>query len=787
MAPEKDHCRPGLCPSIVMLVLVAACVLAPATASALVGRAAQGDLSPRLAELAKSSVRSAPRAVQAARLDVARKGPGSLLRQGNRILVDVRFERGAAAAIDELRAAGAKIVHLSRRYQTVTVAARPAGLRRLDDAAGVRAVTEVLSPIVHSASGLGPTTAAYTPCFGLETSEGDEQLRANEARAKYEVEGAGVKVGVLSDSFDRDPFTPTGAAEDVANGDLPGPGNPCGHTTPVEVLDDSEGFGSDEGRAMAQIVHDLAPGAALSFATAFTGETAFADNVRALADNGANVLVDDVSYFEEPFFQEGPVGVAVSDVTDEDDVAYYSSAGNDNLIDSGGNDIGSWEAPEYRDSESCPATIVAFSEFLEEEGEVGLNPSHCMDFNPGGPVDPTFGITVEAGELLILDLQWAEPWEGVSSDLDAFLLDASNELVAASAEFNEVSQRPLEIFVWENPSNSAATVRLVVNRFEGSGTTPRLKFVLLQNGGGVSAFEYPESSGGDIVGPTIFGHNGGEDAMSVGAIRYNDTTEEAERFSSRGPVTHYFEPVKESGEGPAAPLGSPNELAKPDLVASNGGANTFFGACVGVPSAYRFFGTSAAAPHASAVAAIARGEGAKPLASAEEVKEAQREAADPVGTSPPTAVGFGIVDAVETLEKLLVPEPAGATLVEPPPAGPCLPPREPAPPPSPSGPSLGPTTGAAADPPPRTFFRKHPPKVLRTAGRRAKAVFRFGSNETNVVFVCKIDAGLFRVCAERIARRFSLGSHVVRVRAKDAAGNVDQSPAVFRFRVKQVD
>jgi hypothetical protein len=781
MVPGKNLFGRGLCFSVA--ALIATWALAPAMASAAIGRPGDGDLSPRLAELAKPSVRSAPRAEQAARLSVAREGPGSLLRQGNRVLVDVRFDHGAGAGLDDLRAAGAKIVHLSRRYQTVTVAAKPAGLPRLDDLAGVRAVTEVLTPIVHEAGGPGPVTSVYTPCFGLETSEGDEQLRANEARAKYEVEGSGVKVGVLSDSFDQDPFTPTGAAEDVASGDLPGPGNPCGHTTPVEVLDDTES-GADEGRAMAQIVHDLAPGAALSFATAFTGELEFADNIRALANAGASVLVDDVSYFEEPFFQEGPVGVAVSDVTAGNDVAYFSSAGNDNLIDGEGNDIGSWEAPEYRDSGACPATIVAFSEFLEEEGELGLNPSHCMDFDPGGgPADQTFRITVEAGELLILDLQWAEPWEGVTSDLDAFLLNSANELVAGSAAINEESQRPLEIFVWENESNAAVPVRLVINRFEGSSTTPRLKFILLQNGGGVEDTEYTEPSS-DIFGPTIFGHNGGEKAMSIGAIRY-DTTTEPERFSSRGPVTHYFEPVKEIG--PAAPLGSPLVLAKPDVVATNGGANTFFGVCVPSPTAWRFFGTSAAAPHASAVAAVARE--AEPAANAAEVEEAQREAAVPVGAFPATAVGSGLVDAVGTLEELGVTPPLGATLFEPPPAGPCLPPREPVPPPPPPpNPPSGPVTNSSIDTKrPQTFFRKHPPRTIRTKGRKARAIFRFGSDEQDVTFLCRIDGALPRFCAQSLSRRFSLGPHAVRVRAQDQAGNVDQTPAVFHFKVKRVD
>ena len=113
-------------------------------------------------------------------------------------------------------------------------------------------------------------------------SEGDTQLAAAEARADFGVDGRGVTVGILSDSFDTDPSAPTRAATDVASGDLPGAANPCGYTDPFSVLDDSlVTEATDEGRGMAQVVHDLAPGARIEFATAFKGEAAFASASRA--------------------------------------------------------------------------------------------------------------------------------------------------------------------------------------------------------------------------------------------------------------------------------------------------------------------------------------------------------------------------------------------------------------------------------------------------------------------------------------------------------------------------
>src|SRR5438552_2538135 len=103
------------------------------------------------------------------------------------------------------------------------------------------------------------------------------------ARALDGVDGSGETVGILSDSFDTAIGAPTRAATDVATGDLPGVGNPCGHNTPVVVQSDFSGGGqADEGRAMAQLVHDLAPGAHLAFATAFNGDLDFANQITRL-------------------------------------------------------------------------------------------------------------------------------------------------------------------------------------------------------------------------------------------------------------------------------------------------------------------------------------------------------------------------------------------------------------------------------------------------------------------------------------------------------------------------
>jgi subtilisin family serine protease len=742
-------------------------VLAPApVAAALPGSKGEGPLSPALEALAEPALADRSPALQADRLGLPAEGPGSLVREGGRVLVTARFARGAVAAFAELRQAGARIASASRRTQTVTLAIAPEDLPGLGGVPGLRAVWQVREPIVRALEG---------PCEGGSViSEGLGQLRVDEAREAFELRGKGITVGVLSDSYGTATGTATEAEDDVRSNDLPGPAASCSEQQlPVNVLEEASEEEGDEGRAMLQIVHDLAPHASLAFATAFESEESFAQNIERLAEPvsaggaGAGVIVDDVAWFEEPFFQDGPVAVAIGKATSEG-VTYLSAAGNDNLFDSEGNEISSWEAPEFRDAGICPAAIFALD---------GFNGTHCMDFDPGPGSDQTFGITVEAGETLTVDLQWAESWNGVGTDLDAFLLSAGGEILAGSAEDNagsEGTQRPVEILQWENTAGSSRTVRVAINRF--SGDDPRLKFILLQNGGGVSAVEYPEPSGEDAVGPAIYGHAGAASAISVAAVPFTNSAA-IEPYSSRGPVTHYFGPVE--GTEAAAPLGSPEVVEKPDLAATDCGATTFFAFLSG--GAWRFCGTSAAAPHAAAVAALLRQ--AKPSMSVQQVRDALTETSSPVGTFTPEAAGAGLVDAFEAVGSLPGPLEGGDG-----PSEVVSPLEPPQPPPSGGGGTseviMPPDESPPPAPPaPDTRILKRPARVVTTFGRSARVAFRFGSDQAGVSFLCKVDRSSYRQCSGRFVRRYAPGQHVLKVRARGAGGLLDPTPITFRFRI----
>ena len=250
------------------------------------------------------------------------------------------------------------------------------------------------------------------------------------------------------------------------------------------------------------------------------------------------MIVDDVSYFEEPFFQDGPVAVAVNEVTAAG-ATYFSAAGNDNLIDAEGHDIASWETPEFRDAGSCPPDVEA----------PPRKPEHCLDFDPGSGgerPDLRHQSRSRSGTLTV-DLQWDEPWFGVDTDLDAYLLDSARAAAGrrrrscvGSFEDNVGSQgtqaalRVLQLGK-HGPRNGSPAGDQPLLQQRGRGRRRKRVHPLRQpdhqtpaqgdpagERGGVTATEYPQSSGADAVGPTVYGHSGAASAIAVAAVPYTD-------------------------------------------------------------------------------------------------------------------------------------------------------------------------------------------------------------------------------------------------------------------------
>jgi hypothetical protein len=116
----------------------------------------------------------------------------------------------------------------------------------------------------------------------------------------------------------------------------------------------------------------------------------------------------------------------------------------------------------------------------------------------------------------------------------------------------------------------------------------------------------------------------------------------------------------------------------------------------------------------------------------------------------------------------------------PPPPGPD-PEPDPAPEPGPEpDPILEPVPDAKDATAPETTIAKRPLNALA----RTTARYRFASDEAGSRFECKFDRKPFRACTSpKRYRRLDQGKHVFRVRAVDAAGNVDASAAQDSFRI----
>lgn len=289
---------------------------------------------------------------------------------------------------------------------------------------------------VAALKGTGTVAQSVRPVtrIGKVTSQGVVQQRIDKLLARN-ITGKGITIGVLSDSYDEAQFTHQGkpltihAAQNVKSGDLPGRGN-AAYPSPVVVLEDADDDGTgvfDEGRAMLEIIHDLAPAAKLCFATAWNSETGFADNIRKLADKkgkcGADVIVDDVAYGDEPMYSDGMVGDAIDAVAAKG-VHYFTAAGND------GEDV-AWNSKVHLipAKTGLKGTNLDFSQVDPALYDGGL-----QDMNPGYGTDVAQSIRLGANPAgAQFDLQWNDPYDLDGATYGSSLFQASGELTTATS------------------------------------------------------------------------------------------------------------------------------------------------------------------------------------------------------------------------------------------------------------------------------------------------------------------------------------------------------------------
>ena len=615
-----------------------------------------------------------------------------------RVLVQLTPQRGVnrAAFRAAAKRAGLAVVAEEPKLGTLEGFVAPASAKALASVPG--------------AGTLAMSTKARTS-IGATTSQGRGFQKATAVQTAG-VDGTGITVGALSDSYNTATTFLDGktltvkAANDVASGDLPGTGN-AAHPTPVAVLDElpAAGGGADEGRAMLQIVHDLAPGSKLCFATAFKSEVSFANNIRALADPlgacKADVIVDDVSYFDEPFFSEGIIGDAVDDVA-ANGVSYFSSAGNNG-------DQNAWRAP-VRLVTGTAATSARTAAKLNFAGvDPQLYSGGFEDFNPSSTaVDIAQNLTVDNGGG-IFDLQWSDPTDlagptvgtpldtqnptlvaGVplnlsytpaagdvgklvqfkadsavsgaldlvltvtkpngtkigpidtgtspetaattlvagtytitiegfrgteagavvstvspvttpsktTTDFNALFFDSAGNFVSALGDVNQVSGRPIEITGLNGPDAPGGKSKLQLVIAKSGTAATNVKEIGYINNGGIYTTEYATA-----LAPAVFGHATADGATAVAAFDPFRSYLPEFFTSPGGKQKIYFD----SAGDPFDALGTPKVRQVPQIASADGVNTTFFGfdSRLDTDTNFRnFFGTSAAAPHAAAIAAL---------------------------------------------------------------------------------------------------------------------------------------------------------------------------------------
>ena len=447
----------------------------------------------------------------------------------------------------------------------------------------------------------------------INTSEGDLTHGAQQARSFFGVNGAGVKVCALSDGVDS-------LAALQASDDLPA----------VDVLPGQAGAG-DEGSAMLEIIHDLAPGATLGFATAFTSEASFAQNILDLATDGCNIIVDDVIYLDESPFQDGPVAQAVNTVTAAG-VLYFSSAGNEGNLD----DLtsGTWEGDFAPSAAADPAPLAGAN--LHDFGDGGN--SILVEFGGGNP------------PLLI----WAEHYDlatgTASTDFDLYDMDGGlTTILDASTDVQDGAggdDFPIEFI----GGGAFGGERLLIDLFAAGSTSSLPMFNLILFRGELDD---------NLVTPgTTRGHSAAAEAYSTAAT---PAAASFDGVTPDGPFPGEFTAANEtesfSADGPRRIILSPTGVEitpgnrtstggvvrqKPDITAADGVSTA-------APGFNPFYGTSAAAPHAAAIAALCKS--GNPAITAAGVRTALiGSAIDIEAPGVDRDTGAGIVMAEEALQ-----------------------------------------------------------------------------------------------------------------------------------------
>lgn len=404
-------------------------------------------------------------------------------------------------------------------------------------------------------------------------SEGDYTHEAFEARSTYRVDGTGMTIGILSDSLDNGS---NALSEAIAEGNI--------DANNTFYINGQEGTGEGEGLAMCEIVHDLAPGATIWFATGAAGEEQMASNILALAKAGCTIIADDEAYDDESPFQDQVVAQAVQTVT-SNGVLYFSSARNSGNLDS--IQSSTWEGD-----------FTGVGPYTTPQGQTyGYEYWNSFSGLSGGSASENTILT--GGYDFDVDLFWSDPLGASTNDYDLYMLDGGGFVTYASEDTQDGAADPYEHI--DDTDQYSVGYYLAITQYQGVS-----RFMYLGFGRGIIDWA--------TAGCTK-GHNACDapNSFSVAATPASDSQDAGgpsgpypepfyngnvvETFSADGPRRMYY-----YSDGTPITPGNFSKTGgkvfyKPDLTAADGVSTT-------PPGFAPFFGTSAAAPHAAAIAAL---------------------------------------------------------------------------------------------------------------------------------------------------------------------------------------
>ena len=491
------------------------------------------------------------------------------------IRVDVYMKLADSKAVERLKATGVEVEHIDSHFKRVTCIIPFDLIEEIGKDDNITGIHGIALPVSE---------------IGTYTSAGDNILNAATVRSTYNIDGSNIKVGILSDGVDH--YTNA-----ISAGDLP---------SGFQVVSNS--VSGDEGTAMAEIVHDVAPGASLAFADYGSSESSFASHITSLRNAGCDVIVDDVVYFSEPVFEDGTIALAVDDAT-ANGIKYISSAGN--------------RGSRTWSGQSADANSNTWMEF---SGSTEVN-----------------SITVQPGDGFYAVMQWANKWGLSNDDYDLYLFsgpETTSQVLASSTDVQNGTGNPYEIIGWDNPDQNARTVYLRV-KFSSVQSPRVVKILLFLTSANLNYY----TEGG--VNP----HASASSCISVGAINAASPQTIAS-YSSHGPSRIY---TYDANGYPVSYV----ERQTPTLCGIDG-VQTYVGmsGLWNGQSNFYFYGTSAAAPHIAGIAALLLSK-----QGAMDWDEAQQQlilAATKVsgmgGQSFTNGYGYGRADAYEGIRNLYVPQ-----------------------------------------------------------------------------------------------------------------------------------